>query len=112
VPPSRIEEGGYRWEEADDSRQGPPLDWARAMALLDPPRPRARAAEEAGSPDALVAYVSRLAKGNRNAGLYWAACRAVDEGHDPALLADVALSTGLTEREVFATIHSAARRRP
>jgi hypothetical protein len=46
---------------------------------------------------------------NRNDGLFWAACRAAEAGHDAVLaeLAIAARSTGLTEREITATIQSA-----
>jgi hypothetical protein len=55
--------------------------------------------------------VERLEEGNRNAGLFWAACRAVEAGQHAALddLAAAATKTGLTDREISRTIDSARR---
>jgi hypothetical protein len=59
-----------------------------------------------------VAWDASLAEGNRNTGLYWAACRAVERGHGDALndLAAAAAQAGLPEAEVRATVASAVRR--
>jgi hypothetical protein len=53
----------------------------------------------------------RLEEGNRNAGLFWAACRAVESGRANALdeIATAAAKTGLSEREIARTIDSARR---
>lgn len=62
---------------------------------------------------ALREHVRAQREGNRNAALFWAACRAAEQGmheHEISeLLADAARSTGLAEREIAATIRSAAR---
>jgi hypothetical protein len=55
--------------------------------------------------------VERLQEGNRNAGLHWAACRAIESGQ-PEVLGDIAAAaakTGLSEREITRTIESARR---
>jgi Bifunctional DNA primase/polymerase, N-terminal len=89
------------------------LDWAAAVALLEPRQPHPQAARPPGHADTdrLAAWVARLPEGNRNAGLFWAACRAAETGHPGALdvLAEAARTAGLPEREVTATIASARR---
>jgi hypothetical protein len=60
----------------------------------------------------LAGWVEHLQEGNRNAGLYWAACRAAEAGQ-PAILDDLAraaAANGLTDREIARTISSARRR--
>lgn len=59
----------------------------------------------------LVRTVLEAAEGNRNRALYWAACRAVEEGAPAVLqqLHEAALAAGLTENETTRTIHSAER---
>lgn len=63
-------------------------------------------------------FVLAAHEGQRNTRLFWAACRAYENGIGSALVAplvDAARTTGLTEREARATIASAARmtgRRP
>ena len=89
------------------------LDWAAAVALLEPRQPHPPAARPPGHADIgrLAAWVARLPEGNRNAGLFWAACRAAETGHPQALdvLAEAARTAGLPEREITATIASARR---
>ncbi|WP_423836050.1 primase alpha helix C-terminal domain-containing protein [Streptomyces endophytica] len=51
--------------------------------------------------------------GQRNARLFWAACRAYEDGLGPELaarLTEAACHTGLREHEARATIASASRR--
>jgi hypothetical protein len=70
------------------------------------------------SPDGLIRVVAEATEGGngrtgRNDALFWAACRAAEEGRLDDLrpaLRDAALSTGLTEREVDRTLDSAANR--
>ncbi|MEU9384352.1 primase alpha helix C-terminal domain-containing protein, partial [Streptomyces sp. NPDC048279] len=60
----------------------------------------------------LVQFVLAAHEGQRNTRLFWAACRAYENGIGRALrapLIDAAVHTGLTEREARATIASAAR---
>ena len=59
----------------------------------------------------LAAWVERQHEGNRNDGLFWAACRAAEAG-DEAILADLAAAaraTGLSDPEISKTIDSARR---
>ncbi|MFJ7767640.1 bifunctional DNA primase/polymerase [Streptomyces sp. NPDC097107] len=60
----------------------------------------------------LVQFVLAAHEGQRNTRLFWAACRAYEDGIGPALvdpLIEAARDTGLGEREARATIASAAR---
>ncbi|WP_244409212.1 bifunctional DNA primase/polymerase [Streptomyces albofaciens] len=62
---------------------------------------------------ALLRFVRTAPNGQRNARLFWAACRAYESGLGQEMataLTTAALDTGLTEREARATIASAARR--
>ena len=64
-------------------------------------------------PDKLVGWVASRPEGGRNGGLFWAACRMAEEGHDlsttTSLLGEAAYAAGLPEREAMATIRSAYR---
>ncbi|MGW0916175.1 bifunctional DNA primase/polymerase [Streptomyces sp. NPDC002784] len=82
--------------------------------LLPPPRaPQSPVPGSAGDHGrGLVQFVLAAHEGQRNTRLFWAACRAYEDGIGPALVApliEAALDTGLTEREARATIASAAR---
>ena len=59
----------------------------------------------------LAAWVQQQHEGNRNDGLFWAACRAAEAGDETALagIAAAARATGLPDREIGATIASARR---
>ena len=83
-------------------------------AAADPAQPRPAPARTAAAGDLshLAGWVEHLQEGNRNAGLYWAACRAAEAGQ-PAVLDDLARAAagiGLTDREIARTISSARRR--
>ncbi|WP_405660061.1 bifunctional DNA primase/polymerase [Streptomyces sp. NBC_00079] len=81
--------------------------------LLPPPRAQHPTPPSAGDHgQGLVQFVLAAHEGQRNTRLFWAACRAYEDGIGPALvvpLIEAALNTGLTEREARATIASAAR---
>ena len=114
APPSQVAGKPYRLirHQAEAGH----LDWEAAVALLEPQR-QATAARPAsaqrGNLGHLAGWVAGLAPDshNRNDGLYWAACRAAEAADDAVLaeLAAAARSTGLTEREIAATIASARR---
>jgi Bifunctional DNA primase/polymerase, N-terminal len=111
APPSQI--GGRPYRLIANRAQSGGLDWAAVTSLLDPGRTRPARPRAAAPGDLshLAAWVERLQEGNRNAGLYWAACRAVEAGQ-PAVLDDLAAAaaaTGLTGREIARTISSARR---
>ncbi|MEU1051635.1 bifunctional DNA primase/polymerase [Streptomyces sp. NPDC005876] len=81
--------------------------------LLPAPRPQGPApAGTGGHGRGLVQFVLAAHEGQRNTRLFWAACRAYEDGIGPALknaLIDAAVHTGLTEDEARTTIASAAR---
>ncbi|WP_434592195.1 bifunctional DNA primase/polymerase [Streptomyces sp. A5-4] len=82
---------------------------ARPHHPTDRPGPHA---EPPGRGHGLVHFVLAAHEGQRNTRLFWAACRAYENGLGPALtdpLTEAAVRTGLTEREARATIASAAR---
>lgn len=111
APPSTVDGNPYRLTDARPAT-GARLDWARLARFLDPPhrhvpqRPDGAGSDNIGH---LVRWVSTLAEGNRNNGLHWAACRAVETGHDPAPLIDAAVAAGLPDHEARATVASALR---
>jgi Bifunctional DNA primase/polymerase, N-terminal len=90
------------------------LDWAAATALLEPhrqshrPPPRPAPGRDLSH---LARWVAGQHEGNRNAGLFWAANRALDA--DPAAdlspLAIAARHAGLDEREITRTLDSARK---
>lgn len=62
--------------------------------------------------DALVRAVAAATVGERNAVLYWAVRRALDEGHDPGvldLIVQAAEAAGLAHSEIEQTMTSARR---
>ncbi|MGW1168320.1 bifunctional DNA primase/polymerase [Streptomyces sp. NPDC001153] len=83
--------------------------------LVPPPRPPHPHPSPPAAGDhgrGLVQFVLSAHEGQRNTRLFWAACRAYENGIGPALadpLTEAALGTGLSEREARATIASAAR---
>ena len=115
VPPSATT-GAYAWLR---SPSGVPIAdapaWLRAIVEV----PRHEGARQHGrmSPSRAVALVAGLyrvvaeaAEGERNALLFWAACRAAEHGVDRDAAAEIlltaALRAGLPEREARATIAS------
>ncbi len=67
-----------------------------------------------GDRQALARWVAAQREGNRNAGLYWAANRALETSHaaDLSPLAAAARQAGLTEPEITRTLESARRSTP
>ncbi len=113
VPPSLHPLTGqpYRWESRDPVHLPPEV-----VALLRPPPPRRLARPSAAALPArgirLAQYVERQGEGNRNAALFWAVCRALEEGHGDdvlELLEGAALVAGLDSAEAERTIASARR---
>ena len=112
TPPSQIDGQPYQLIGQPGGRGG--LDWAAVTRLLQPqhqpslPRPRQ---PQAASRDltGLARWVATQPEGNRNAGLFWAANRALDA--DPAAdlsqLADAARQAGLGDAEITRTLNSA-----
>ncbi|MFI1533923.1 bifunctional DNA primase/polymerase [Streptomyces anandii] len=113
-PGSRTDQGVYATAPGSAHLPPAPCPPALLRLLLPPPRaPHHPAPPSAGRHgQGLVQFVLAAHEGQRNTRLFWAACRAYENGLGPALVAplvDAALSTGLTEREARATIASAAR---
>ncbi|MGQ4618445.1 bifunctional DNA primase/polymerase [Nocardia sp. R7R-8] len=86
--------------------------------VAKPKPPRRRVSVELTSSDTwvagLVRTVAEAAPGNRNHLLFWAACRVVERGADPAvmdLLRAAAATVGLSGGEIERTVNSAERRR-
>jgi len=112
LPPSIHPASGepYRWDIHEPAALPLPL-----LRLLRPPERRSGAppGDVGAKGEPLVRYVLRLNEGNRNNGLYWAACTAHDDGILDAIREDLvraAVSIGLAEREARRTINSAARK--
>lgn len=120
VPPSRVtdEDGVTRSYEqiAVASHHPGAVDANGLRGFLDPPRPMRPPTDlpaVGARPDELAAWVASRPEGGRNGGLFWAACRLAEEGHNlsttTSLLGEAAYSAGLPEREAMATIRSAYR---
>jgi len=111
APPSRVHGRPY---DLLDHRAGAcgHLDWQAATRLLEPPRPGGRPrGTDAGDLSKLAAWVAAQQEGNRNDGLFWAACRAAETGHgDLEDLVAAAVTAGLAEAEARRTVASAARK--
>lgn len=115
VPPSLHPATGHPYEWIDrDPVALPP--WLREVLRPDPPKvlsPTFRNGDK--GLDALVRVVTEAQVGGkagtgRNCRLFWAACRAVEEGHDLGPIRDAGLAVGLDELEVHRTILSAKRK--
>jgi hypothetical protein len=119
APPSRVHVDGHTVAyELIAIAQHParPVDAVALRRFLEPPRPARPPAgmPELGTrPDKLAAWVASRPEGARNQGLFWAACRMVEDGHpfDAAarLLGGAAQRAGLPEHEALSTIRSAYR---
>jgi hypothetical protein len=110
APPSQV--GGTPYQVIRTAAADGGLDWATVTALLEPrrqiTRPQPRPAPDRDLSH-LARWVASQSEGNRNAGLFWAANRALDG--DPAAdlspLAAAARQAGLGEREITRTLESA-----
>lgn len=110
APPSAV--GGKPYEVLDRRHADGRIDWQAARRLLDPPAPQRRPGRDAGA-GALAAWVAGLGEGNRNSGLFWAACRLAEtdsRSEDPGQLISAAVRAGLPEDEARRTIVSAYRK--
>jgi len=121
VPPSQVTGAdgvscSYQQIANAENRRPGPVDAAGLRGFLDPPRPMRPPADLPATgvrPDKLADWVASRPEGARNGGLFWAACRMAEEGHDlsttTSLLGEAAYSAGLPEREAMSTIRSAYR---
>ncbi|MFE1584508.1 bifunctional DNA primase/polymerase [Streptomyces sp. NPDC058737] len=116
-PGSRTRHGSYTTAPGTSHLPPAPCPPALLRLLLPPPVRRTGGVGSApGEPVAggrgLVQFVLAAQEGQRNTRLFWAACRAYENGIGPALLTPLlqaARTTGLTDREARATLASAAR---
>lgn len=123
APPSRVlRPGGARapYRLIVPGNNPAPVDATRLRDFLDPRTPipldRARAprAERRGSDaQVLAGWVAGRGEGERNRGLFWAACRLAEADTPPdatlEALGPAAEHAGLGRREIMATIRSAYR---
>jgi hypothetical protein len=124
VPPSQAEAGGtpVRYRVLRILPNAMPVDAGRLRDLVDPEAARRRMATRVAAnrvtgtaqDSALAGWVSSRPEGERNAGLFFAACRLVEAGrpfdHTLSALAPAAQRAGLLDREITATVRSAYRR--
>ncbi|MGW4905150.1 bifunctional DNA primase/polymerase [Streptomyces sp. NPDC004270] len=113
-PGSRTDHGVYATAPGTEHLVPAPCPPSLLRLLLPPPRaPHPATHPSVGNRgQGLVQFVLAAHEGQRNTRLFWAACRAYENGIGRALrapLIDAAVHTGLTEREARATIASAAR---
>jgi hypothetical protein len=115
LPPSYVETDKYagRYELIEEHEGSGVVDFAAVRRLLDPgPRraPRTAARYTAGA-GGLAAWLVGQPEGNRNGALFWAACKALESGHDDLTALLVAANlTGLPDLEARRTVESARRR--
>jgi Bifunctional DNA primase/polymerase, N-terminal len=112
APPSAVRGKPYQLLGTSDGRGG--LNWDTVTRLLQPQRAheRQRPSQPQASGhdlDHLAGWVARQYEGNRNAGLFWAANRALeaDPAADLTLLAAAARQAGLADPEITRTLNSA-----
>ena len=112
TPPSQVGGKPYQLVRILNGRGA--LDWDAVIRHLHPQRqPQPPGHPRSGRQDltGLARWVASQGKGNRNAGLFWAANRALDG--DPAAdlspLAAAARQAGLSEREITRTLDSARK---
>jgi len=110
APPSITPAGAYEIL-ADGDDPGVPFDWAAVDALF--PRPQRQwSAPPIENRDTayLVRFITASVNGERNARLFWAACRAVEMRADLRPLAAAAAEIGLPAWEIERTLRSAQGR--
>ena len=112
APPSQVDGRPYQVLKAAGCHGH--LDWAAVTRLLQPTRQQQRT-EARPAPDRdlrhLARWVAAQPEGNRNAGLFWAANRALetDPAADLSPLAAAARQAGLGDQEINRTLDSARR---
>ena len=112
APPSQVDGQPYQLIKRLPGRGA--LDWNKVTQLLEPQqqphRPQPRPAPGLDLTH-LTRWVASQPEGNRNAGLFWAANRALDADHaaDLSPLAVAARQAGLGDKEITRTLDSARR---
>lgn len=120
APPSRrtIDGTVRSYEIADIAAHSVGLvDAARLRDFLDPrpaaPSRNSDAVTATVDAERLAAWVASRGEGERNRGLFWAACRLAENGTPPtdalSALGPAAAQAGLSEREITTTVRSAYR---
>lgn len=118
VPPSARNIDGHRVPYSIEQvarGETAPVHAQRLRDFLDPrpviPRPESRYVGTPGALSELADRVARLQEGERNLGLFKAACRLAENGTPPgealAVLGAAAGQAGLGEREITRTVRSA-----
>ncbi len=113
-PGSRTDHGVYGTAPGTAHLPLAPCPPELLRLLLPPPRstPPRPTGGGGGHGHGLIHFVLTAHEGQRNTRLFWAACRAYENGLGLDLtdaLVDAAVRTGLTEREARSTVASAAR---
>ncbi|OAH15041.1 bifunctional DNA primase/polymerase [Streptomyces jeddahensis] len=112
-PGSRTDHGVYSTAPGTAHLPVAPCPPALLRLITPPPRPHHPTPLSTGQHgQGLVQFVLAAHEGQRNTRLFWAACRAYENGIGDELatpLVEAAIHTGLTEREARATVASAAR---
>jgi hypothetical protein len=111
-PGSVTANGAYRIAPGTAHLAPAPCPRALLRLITPPARTRSVAGSPHGQGHGLVQFVLAAQEGQRNTRLFWAACRAYENGLGDSLteaLTDAAVRAGLTEREARATIASADR---
>ena len=120
TPPSTVPVNGVlrAYEVVELHADSQPVDATRLRNFLGP-KPaeqthiRQPVLSSADAVDRIVSWVGKLVEGERNRGLFWAACRLAEHGLPPVeafdALRDPAQTVGLSEREVAVTVRSAYR---
>jgi hypothetical protein len=109
APPSQI--AGRPYQVLKTTGETGHLDWAAATRFLHP-QPQQRQPQGPGQDlSGLARWVAAQPEGNRNAGLFWAANRALetDPAADLSPLAAAARQAGLPDAEITRTLDSARR---
>jgi hypothetical protein len=112
APPSQVD--GHRYQLLTTTGRQGHLDWAAVTGMLQPGRPHQRPEPrpvKGRDLSHLARWVTAQPEGNRNAGLYWAANRALetDPAADLSPLAAAARQAGLPDTEITRTLDSARR---
>ncbi|MFE9553685.1 bifunctional DNA primase/polymerase [Streptomyces sp. NPDC006692] len=111
-PGSLSSRGVYRLAPGTAHLGPAPCPRALLDLLTPPTRPQHAQRHDGHHGQGLVQFVLAAQEGQRNTRLFWAACRAYENGIGEELaaaLTTAAVRTGLTEHEARATIASAAR---
>ncbi len=114
APPSKGP-GGRPYEVVHKQPSAATVDWQKIREHLEPQAERQPSRPPRGIVDTprdlghLPPWLAEQQEGNRNAGLFWAANRAIEAGDTATLskLATAARETGLDDREIDRTIRSA-----